>query len=65
MSDERRQDPAAGDDKDRRKEAYVYKDAGLTEHHGFIPRWLLAVVVVLVIWGIYYLVAYWKAPSGL
>ena len=54
-------------DQDKRQQAkqtYIYKDAGLMERHGFIPRWLLAVALVLVIWGGYYLVAYWQSPSA-
>lgn len=45
------------------KQAYIYKDAGLTERHGYIPYWLLLVAVGLVIWGIYYLVSYWHSPG--
>ena len=43
---------------------YTYETAGITEREGHVPRWLWVVVVVLVIWGIYYLVAYWQAPAG-
>lgn len=41
---------------------YLYKDSGIQEHHGNIPLWLKGVVLVLLIWGIYYLVAYWAPP---
>lgn len=41
---------------------FIYKDAGIYEKHGYIPLWLLAVAVVLLIWGVYYLVVYWSPP---
>jgi len=43
---------------------YLYKDSGIQEKHGRIPPWLLAVTVALIIWGIYYLVAFWSPPPG-
>jgi hypothetical protein len=67
---EQREDLAAErrfDDKDKRekaKQTFIYKDAGLTERHGYIPRWLWVVVVVLVIWGVYYLTTYWESPGA-
>lgn len=50
----------------RRKEGelYVYKDSGIQENHGYIPFWLLLVVIVMVIWGIYYTVKNWLPPGG-
>jgi hypothetical protein len=62
LTDDRRFD----DDqkRERSKQTFVYKDAGLTECHGYIPRWLWVVVVVLVIWGGYYLITYWESPGG-
>ena len=41
---------------------YHYKDAGISEHHGRIPVWLVLVAVGLIVWGIYYTVRYWSAP---
>ncbi len=41
---------------------YIYESAGIAERDGHIPVWLWAVVVTLLIWGIYYLVTYWNAP---
>lgn len=41
---------------------YSYTDAGIQERHGYVPVWLWGVVVALVIWGIYYTVAYWSPP---
>lgn len=46
------------------KQAYLYKDAGLVENHGYVPRWLILVAVVLLIWGAYYLIANWQSPAG-
>jgi hypothetical protein len=42
------------------KQTFIYKDAGLTERHGDVPRWLW----VLVIWGVYYLTTYWESPGA-
>ncbi len=41
---------------------YAYESAGITEREGHVPLWLWLVVVSLLIWGIYYLAAYWNAP---
>lgn len=41
---------------------FYYKDSGIQEKHGEIPRWLMAVVVALLVWGVYYLIAYWSPP---
>ncbi|ALP53267.1 hypothetical protein Tel_08925 [Candidatus Tenderia electrophaga] len=46
------------------KQAYIYKDSGLVENHGYVPRWLILVAVGLLIWGAYYLYAYWQSPGG-
>ncbi len=48
---------------DTHEPVFYYQDSGILERHGKIPLWLLGVVVVLLIWGIYYLVTYWKPPS--
>jgi hypothetical protein len=42
---------------------YVYHDAGLVERHGYVPYWLKLVAVVLIIWSVYYLLAYWTPPA--
>jgi len=42
----------------------LYKDSGILENPGHIPLWLMAVAVVLAIWGIYYLVAFWSPPPS-
>ncbi len=42
--------------------AYTYESAGITERRGEVPAWLWAVVVSLLVWGVYYLVTYWNAP---
>lgn len=41
---------------------FLYKDSGIRERHGTIPLWLLGVVAALIVWGVYYLVAYWSPP---
>ncbi len=42
---------------------YTYEGAGITELEGHVPLWLWGVAVSLLIWGSYYLVAYWNAPA--
>lgn len=59
-----RQQTGEADGTDSRSRLYYYKDAGIQEHHGYIPLWLWSVAVSLLIWGIYYLVVYWSPPSG-
>jgi hypothetical protein len=44
-------------------ELFYYKDSGIEERHGRVPPWLWAVAVALMVWGIYYLVAYWSPPA--
>jgi len=46
----------------RHDPVYRYVDSGIQERHGEVPLWLWIVVVGLIVWGIYYLVAYWS-PS--
>ncbi len=41
---------------------HVYEGAGIMEREGHVPLWLWIVVVVLLVWGVYYLVAYWNVP---
>jgi hypothetical protein len=36
-----------------------YEFSGIEERHGFIPKWLAGVYVVLLIWMVYYLVRFW------
>lgn len=42
---------------------FYYKDSGIRERHGRIPPWLVAVAVALIIWGIYYVIAFWTPPA--
>jgi cytochrome c-type biogenesis protein CcmH/NrfG len=42
---------------------YTYESAGIAERKGNVPIWLWVVVVSLLLWGLYYLVAYWNAPA--
>ncbi len=41
---------------------YTYESAGITEREGKVPVWLWIVVVLLLVWGFYYLVTYWNPP---
>lgn len=43
-------------------EVFLYHDAGLTERRGYVPYWLKLVTLSLIVWGLYYLWAYWS-PS--
>lgn len=43
---------------------FYYKDSGIREKPGHIPLWLLAVVIALLIWGTYYLIAFWSPPPA-
>jgi hypothetical protein len=40
-------------------DVYLYKAAGLREHHGRIPLWLILVAIGLLVWGVYYMIRYW------
>lgn len=44
-------------------EVYEYQDSKLREQHGIVPLWLWVVVLSLLVWGLYYLAAYWISPS--
>ena len=41
---------------------YLYRSAGITERPGHVPLWLLLVMIGLIVWGGYYLFAYWSPP---
>ena len=68
MKDELDTRDPAGEQQDtgsgQAKTVYYYKDAGIREHHGYIPLWLWAVALILVIWSIYYMIVYWSPPPG-
>ncbi len=36
-----------------------YEFSGIEEHHGIIPKWLMAVYAVMFLWMVYYLIRYW------
>ena len=42
---------------------YRYQAAGMAEHKGAIPWWLWIVAVLLAIWSVYYVIAYWNPPA--
>jgi N-terminal domain of cytochrome oxidase-cbb3, FixP len=46
-------------DSEESSEISRYASAGIEERHGRVPRWLLGVYVVLLIWMVYYLVRFW------
>lgn len=48
---------------DERETEFYYENAGIRERYGTVPLWLWAVAVALVIWGVYYLMAYWSPPA--
>ncbi len=50
--------PESGHD----QSVFLYKDSGIQERTGPLPLWLVAVAVILLIWGVYYLVAFWSPP---
>lgn len=51
-------------EKGAERPVYSYESAGITEREGSVPAWLWVVVVSLLVWGVYYLVAYWSVPAG-
>lgn len=53
--------PASGQE----QAVYTYESAGVAEREGNVPLWLWSVVILLLIWGIYYLFTYWNAPAVL
>ncbi len=53
-------EPATG--QSARQVVYSYESAGISEHEGNVPLWLWGVVGALLIWGVYYLIAYWSEP---
>jgi hypothetical protein len=38
----------------------TYEYSKIEERHGIIPKWLVAVYIVLVIWMAYYLIWFWS-----
>ncbi|MGH6948824.1 MAG: hypothetical protein ACREDZ_15955 [Kiloniellales bacterium] len=41
------------------EELEEYAGGYIQAHHGTIAPWLLIVYAVLLVWGLYYMVAYW------
>ncbi len=62
MTSER--DPNSGSAGEHQNPVVYSKDSGIRERHGRIPPWLLAVAVILLVWGIYYLVTFWSPPPS-
>jgi hypothetical protein len=42
---------------------YTYQSAGIAERKGRVPPWLWVVAMLLAIWGLYYLIAFWNPPA--
>lgn len=42
---------------------YRYTDSGIQERHGHVPVWLWAVVVIVLAWGVYYVITFWSPTS--
>ena len=38
---------------------YEYQNSGIREGNEKIPKWLIAVSIGLIIWGVYYAITYW------
>jgi hypothetical protein len=47
------------EDKDHGHSISVYKTSGIEERHGIIPAWLAVVYAVMLIWMVWYLIAFW------
>lgn len=39
---------------------YLFRHAGIEEREGYIPVWLILVVVSLILWSVYYTIRYWN-----
>lgn len=48
---------------EERESVYSYGESGIEERRGHVPLWLWGVAVVLVLWGVYYLIANWSPPA--
>jgi len=57
------EDPKHGAAGEHQRSVFYYKDSGIRERHGRIPLWLVAVALALIIWSIYYVIAYWTPPA--
>ena len=51
--------PKGSENNPEETDHYLYRSAGIRERSGYVPAWLLLVVVGLFVWGVYYLVMYW------
>lgn len=49
---------------DEEKHVDAYGDPGITSDHAPIPRWLIWTYIVLPIWGIFTLYAFWNGSEG-
>jgi len=53
--------PDHGSQTNAEHDMYTYVTAGISEHQGKVPVWLWIVVILLLSWGLYYLLHYWSA----
>ncbi|HKB60047.1 MAG TPA: hypothetical protein VKC56_08400 [Gallionellaceae bacterium] len=60
MNDETDTSTEAQESRQAEDPVFLYKDSGIREKHGHVPLWLWGVVVALLIWGVYYTIAYWS-----
>ncbi len=44
-------------------EIHRYKASGIEERTGVVPAWLVAVIVVMFVWMVYYLIRNWTPPA--
>jgi hypothetical protein len=47
-------------DEQGKDDVYRYKQAGISERGGYVPFWLIVVVISLLVWSVYYTVRYWS-----
>ncbi|HUF92310.1 MAG TPA: hypothetical protein VMR23_08035 [Candidatus Limnocylindria bacterium] len=52
-----REDPDAEDDG-----LHAFAGGEIQSRHGIVNRWLIVVYVLLSLWAVYYLIAYWNGP---
>lgn len=48
---------------DGHADLHRYESSGIEERTGRVPAWLVAVIVVLFVWMVYYLVRNWSPPA--
>ncbi|HUF92287.1 MAG TPA: hypothetical protein VMR23_07920 [Candidatus Limnocylindria bacterium] len=41
---------------------HTFAGGEIQSRHGIVNRWLIIVYVLLALWAVYYLIAYWNGP---